>query len=314
MANDPADFARLRTQFVAAAARHEPAGYRTFIERGACSEEASNRSGRDEFIGWIHWPYKPWRKCMILAPNTGSRKAPFSVVRKLGSKAWLLLPLVVREGVVHAAERHLAERSEFVLSWARFDYQFWIWLLWFDWFWQLGAGPGGVTDVKKIEELEHCEAEHPSAGMDLRPFSSSADLIARWGLDGAAPRFPIWVAENIPKIKRPALSSNGHRYSPVPKAETTEQGLRDKLADELTKQGWKIVQYLLEQRNGASFDTLAEIPGAFRGGPTHEAILKALKRVEAYFNKHLELNLQIKIDSAKSRAKLIRPPDSLSDK
>jgi len=50
----------------------------------------------------------------------------------------------------------------------------------------------------------------PSAGIDLPPFSSSADLIARWGLDGSAGTIPVWLAPPPgPESKAPAVETGG---------------------------------------------------------------------------------------------------------
>jgi len=180
--HDPTNFRKLHTQFVQAAAKYEPEGYELFIERGARSEQDHVRQARCDIVGWIHWPYKPWRTCAIFVPYSSSQQKPFSVLKKLATKAWLWLPAVVRQGVMCTAEKHLAGRSEFGLSWARWDYQLWVWLLWFDW-------------LRRYKDAEPEEPQVPSAGMDLRPFSSSASLIERWGLDSAIPTIPNWLKD-----------------------------------------------------------------------------------------------------------------------
>jgi hypothetical protein len=91
---------------------------------------------------------------------------------------------VVAQGIVDAAEKHLSPPAELGLCWARSHHQYWGWLLWFDWLWRCGQ-----------EETE--EPQVPPAGMDLPPFSTSADLIARWGLDGKAGNVPAWLAELV---------------------------------------------------------------------------------------------------------------------
>lgn len=106
-----------------------------------------------------------------------------------------------------------------------------------------------------------------------------------------------------------AASGAGEDEKPDVPPVTPEKALLDTLNDELTPQGWRIVSYLWNKPRGASYDTLAGVRGAFRGGPTDEAIEKALKRIGDYFNKNLDLNLQIQISPAKRRAKLIRPAD-----
>ena len=189
MAHNPEEYGRLRRQFIEAAAKYEPAGYQTSIQRTPRSEEDYIRRGRHDCVAYIKWPYKPWRQCTILAPNSGTSEKPFSTMKRLFSKAWLWLPRVIADGIVDAAEKHLSPPAELGLYWARSHHQLWGWLLWFDWLWRCG-------------EVETEEPEVPPAGMDLRPFSYSADLIARWGLDGSAGTVPVWLAEFVTERKR----------------------------------------------------------------------------------------------------------------
>lgn len=184
MAHNPEEYCRLRRQFIEAAAKYEPAGYRTFIQRTARSEENYFQRGRHDFVAYMKWPHRPWRTCMIFAPNSGEKEKPFSTMKRLFTKAWLWLPAVIVDGVVDATEKHLSPPAELGLYWARSHYQLWAWLLWFDWLWRYG-------------EVETEEPEVPAAGMDLRPFSCSADLIARWGLDRSAGILPVWLAELV---------------------------------------------------------------------------------------------------------------------
>ena len=118
-------------------------------------------------------------------------------MKTLFTKAWLSLPRVVAGRIVDAAEWQLSPRVDVGLLWAKSHYEFWCWLLWFDWLWRCG-------------EVETEEPEFPSAGMDLRPFSSSVDLIGRWGLDGSAGTFPVWLsltAAPAPEPQPPAVQT-----------------------------------------------------------------------------------------------------------
>jgi hypothetical protein len=83
----------------------------------------------------------------------------------------------------------------------------------------------------------------------------------------------------------------------------------ERLADDLTPQRYRILVYLWDQPSGASFDSLAEIPRAFRGRPADGAIVKALERIGAYLASHTDLGLAIQISKTKRRAKIIRPSD-----
>jgi hypothetical protein len=115
-----------------------------------------------------------------------------------------------------------------------------------------------------------------------------------------------------PKATEAVSEAPGERQE-IPPAHI-DAALLERLANDLTPQGYRIASYLLDQPNGVSYDTLAEIPRAFRPGPTDEAIEKALKRIGNYFNSHLDLGLSISIFPAKRRAKLIRSSDSPGDK
>jgi len=184
MANNPEEYCKLRREFIEAAAKYEPAKYQTFIQKTARSEEGYYESGQYDCVALIKWPYRPRRKCWILAPHSGTNEEPFSTMKVLFSKAWLWLPRVIAERVVDAAEEHLSPPADLGLYWARSHYQLWGWLLWFDWLWRCG-------------EVETGEPEVQSEGMDLSPFSCSADLIARWGLDGSADTVPVWLGELV---------------------------------------------------------------------------------------------------------------------
>ncbi|QDU44247.1 hypothetical protein Mal52_27250 [Symmachiella dynata] len=202
MADILEEYGTLRSEFIEAAVKYEDAGYKTFIERTARSEEGYNESGRYDCVALIKWPCRPWRKCWILAPLSGTNEEPFSTMKTLFSKAWLLLPRVIAERVVVTAEWQLSPPADCGLYWARSHYQYWCWLLWFDWLWRCG-------------EVETEEPEVQPAGMDLQPFSSSADLIARWGLDGGAGTIPVWLApakapeSQTPAAKRPEAEHEG---------------------------------------------------------------------------------------------------------
>ena len=184
MAHDPEAYKKLRRQFVEAAAKYEPSRYRTFIEKRKQSEEEYLRLGLCEFVGLIPWPYRPSRMCKILAESSDSSERPFSVLRRLSTKAWLLLPDTLSDGAVRAAERFLSPSPEIWLCSAH--HELWIWLLWFDAF-----------QVNQWEE----PPEVQPAGIDLQPFSSSANLISAWRLDEANPPIPECLAEVVLKKK-----------------------------------------------------------------------------------------------------------------
>ena len=179
MADNPEEWRRLRSEFIEAAAKYEE--YETFIERTAHGEDRYYNNGRYFPVGLIRWPYKPWRKCWILAPHSGTNEEPFSTMQTLFSKVWLWLPRVIAEEVLDTAEMHLSPPADTALFWANSHYQYWCWLLWFD-------------GLRQWREVETEEAEKPSEKMVLPPFSCSADLIARWGLDGSAGNIPVWLA------------------------------------------------------------------------------------------------------------------------
>lgn len=198
MAHNLEEYSSLQREFIEAAVKYEGAGYRTFIQRLASSEDWYSGTARYDCIALIKWPYKPWRKCWILASLSGDSQEPFSIMKTLFSKAWLLLPRVIADRIVDTAVYQLSPPADSGLYWARSHYQYWCWLLWFDWLWRCG-------------EVETGEPEFQPAGMDLNPFSCSADLIARWGLDGSAGTIPLWLAD--PVIDREAEGSDAPKPS-----------------------------------------------------------------------------------------------------
>ncbi len=177
-------YKKLRRQFVEAAAKYEPAGYRTFIEKRKESEEEYLRRGLCEFVGFIPWPYGPSRRCKILAYGDDSSERPFSVLRKLSTEAWLLLPGNLSDGAMRAAECLLSPSPGIWFCSAH--HELWIWLLWFDWF-------------QGTQREEPPEAQ--PAGIDLPPFSNSADMISVWRLDEAGPRIPECLSDFVSKKK-----------------------------------------------------------------------------------------------------------------
>jgi hypothetical protein len=87
---------------------------------------------------------------------------------------------------------------------------------------------------------------------------------------------------------------------------------RDKLldlADLLTRQAYKIVEYLWDKRR-AGFDELPEIHGAFRWAPgDDETIIKALNRTQEGLNTYPEVGVSLSFSKPDRCVKLIRPPD-----
>ena len=183
---DAEEWRKLRRELVEAAAKYDE--YETFIERNERSEDWYCNNGRNSLVGLIRWPYGTYRKCWILAPDSGSDLEPFSVMKTLFNKAWLWLPRDVADEVVDTAELHLSERPSppvgTELFWAKSDYQYWCWLLWFHW-------------LRQQRAAKPSEAEKPSQKMILAPFHLSADLIAQWGLDGGDGTLPEWLAKKL---------------------------------------------------------------------------------------------------------------------
>jgi hypothetical protein len=183
MAHNAEEWRRLRSEFIEAAAKYDE--YETFIERNAQSEDWYYNNGRYLPVGLIRWPYKPYRKCWILA---GANEEPFSTMKTLFSKAWLWLPRAVADEVLDTAETHLSEPpsppSDWGLYWAKSNYQYWCWLIWFHW-------------LRQRRRTDPTEAERPSRKMVLAPFHCSADLIAQWGLDGSDGTIPEWLADPV---------------------------------------------------------------------------------------------------------------------
>jgi len=83
--------------------------------------------------------------------------------------------------------------------------------------------------------------------------------------------------------------------------------LLDRLADILTLQGLRIVQYLWNRKHSTGYETLKET--CWKNEPTDEAIQKALKRVQGKLNEDPSLGVTIEIHHAKRRVKLDHPPD-----
>ena len=183
---DAEEWRKLRRELVEAAAKYDE--YETFIERNERSEDRYCNNGRYSLVGLIRWPYGTYRKCWILAPDSGSDVEPFSVMKTLFNKAWLWLPRDVADEVVDTAELHLSEPPSppvgTELFWAKSDYQYWCWILWFHW-------------LRQHRAANPSEAEKPSQKMILAPFHLSADLIAQWGLDGGEGTLPEWLAPNL---------------------------------------------------------------------------------------------------------------------
>lgn len=187
MKRDAVEWRKLRREFVEAAAKYDE--YETFIEQKESREDWYCNNGRYFSVGLIRWPRGKDRKCWILASNSGSCVEPFSVMKTLFNKAWLWLPKEVADEVVEAAEMHLSNPPSLPvgteLFWARSDYQYWCWLLWFHW-------------LRQYRAANPSDATKPPKKMTLAPFHRSADLIAQWGLDGGDGTFPVWLAPKLP--------------------------------------------------------------------------------------------------------------------
>jgi len=186
MAHNAEEWRRLRSEFIEAAAKYDE--YETFIERTAQSEDWYYNNGRYLPVGLIRWPYEPYRKCWIFAPDSGTNEEPFSTMKTLFSKAWLWLPRVIADAVLDTAEIHLSEPpsppADTALFWANSHYQYWCWLLWFHW----------LRWLRQRRRADPTEAERPSQEMVLAPFHCAADLIAQWGLDGSDGTLPDWLS------------------------------------------------------------------------------------------------------------------------
>lgn len=186
MAHNAEEWRRLRSEFIEAAAKYDE--YETFIERTAQSEDWYSNNGRYLPVGLIRWPYGSYRKCSILAPNSGENAEPFSTMKTLFSKAWLWLPRDIADEVVDTAKIHLSEPpkppDDRGLWWARSYYQYWCWLLWFHW-------------LRQHKAANPTEAEKPSKKMVMSPFHCSAELIGQWGLDGSDGTIPEWLADPV---------------------------------------------------------------------------------------------------------------------
>ena len=184
---DAQEWRRLRSEFIEAAAKYDE--YETFIERNERSEDWYCNNSRYLPVGLIRWPYGPYRKCWILVPDSGTAEEPFSTMKTLFNKAWLWLPRDIADKVVDTAESHLSKPPSAPfgteLFWAKSDYQYWCWLLWFH-------------GLRQQRAANPSEAENPLQKMILAPFHRSADLIAQWGLDGGDGTLPEWLAPNLP--------------------------------------------------------------------------------------------------------------------
>ena len=199
MGHDAEEWRRLRSEFIEAAAKHDE--YETFIERAAQWEGRYCNNGRYHTIGLIRWPYGSYRKCWILAPDSGEDEEPFSLMKTLFAKAWLRLPRDIADEVVDTAEMHLSEPpsppDDRGLWWAKSYYQYWCWLLWFHL-------------LRQHRATNPTEAETPSKTIVMSPFHCSADLIAQWGLDGSDGTIPEWLSlPSAPKTKRSTERGEG---------------------------------------------------------------------------------------------------------
>ncbi len=216
MGHDAEEWRRPRSEFVEAAAKYDE--YETFIERDEGSEDWYCNNGRYFTVGLIRWPYEPYRKCWILAPDSGTDAEPFSAMKTLFNKAWLWLPRGISEAVLETAEMHLSPPADLGLYWAKSHYQHWCWLLWFHWLGQMKAE-------------NSTEAARPSQKIVLAPFHCSADLIAQWGLDGSDGKIP----ESLSPSKQSGDATN-KTIVPTKTKRSTERGEgRTKLIAALTK-------------------------------------------------------------------------------
>ncbi len=186
MGHDAEEWRRLRSEFIEAAAKYDE--YETFIERTSDSEDFYCNNGRYQTVGLIRWPYRPYRKCWILTPDSGEDAEPFSALKTLSGKAWLWLPRDIADEIVETAKTHLSEPpsppDDRCLWWAKSSYQYWCWLLWFHW-------------LRQHRAANPTEAEKPSKTMVMSPFRCSADLIAQWGLDGSNGAIPEWLTDGV---------------------------------------------------------------------------------------------------------------------
>lgn len=230
MGHDAKAWRRLRREFVEAAAKFDE--FETFIERNETSEDWYCNNGRYSTIGRIRWPYGSYRKCWILAPFSGENEEPFSVMKTLFAKAWLWLPRDIANDAVDTAEMHLSDplspSEDRALWWAKSDYQYWCWLIWFHL-------------VRQLRVEHPTEAAKPSQKLVLSPFRCSADLITQWGLDGNDGKIPEWLAPPTPDSERKP-PSNQHEDStrttkdPKKAKRSTVRGEgREKLIGALTK-------------------------------------------------------------------------------
>ena len=175
---DAEEWLRLRIEFIEAAAKYDE--YETFMERNEQSEDWYSNNGRYLPVGLIRWPYSPYRKSWILAPDVGENEEAFSTMKTLFNKAWLWLPKVIADEVVKTAEMHLSPPADIGLYWAKADYQYWCWLLWFHW-------------LREYRAESSTKNEKPSKKMALAPFRCSSDLINQWSLDGSEGTIPEWL-------------------------------------------------------------------------------------------------------------------------
>jgi hypothetical protein len=187
MKTDAEEWRTLRREFIEAAAKFDE--YETFIVRKESTEDWYCSNGRYSSVGLVRWPHGTLRKCWILAPDSGSDEEPFSVMKTLFNKAWLWLPRNIANNIVETAELHLSLPPSppvgTELFWAKSDYQYWCWILWFYW-------------LRQHRAATPSEADKPPKKMLLAPFHRSADLIAQWGLDGGDGTFPVWLAPKLP--------------------------------------------------------------------------------------------------------------------
>lgn len=94
----------------------------------------------------------------------------------------------------------------------------------------------------------------------------------------------------------------------VERRDEEDDPLLDRIADILTVQQNKIIKHIWNQK-GAGFDALTRIPGAFRGMPDDETIIKALQRTQKRLNKYPEYRISLSVSKPKRRVQLERPPD-----
>jgi hypothetical protein len=134
----------------------------------------------------------------------------------------------------------------------------------------------------------------------------------RMALFGNAPvLFPRWhwgrdVAARIISMRSDAASASGGNGNTDTDA---NENTLEILSDILSNQGYNIVYYLWNRPRGADYNSLIDIPNAWRDIPSDEAIEKALKRIAKKLNENPELGVTIEISTSKRRAKLTRLPD-----